>query len=392
MESQHQLPLTLLLFILLLFTKPSTQNNNRHLFINKINQPTDRRIDCPTCGLRGQHGPAGTSILECKRFYVNHGNINNNNINENPNDISGLLPSYKCTCNYTSVNKKECSSKSNEHLYEFGQPQVHGDCLVAHVGMAIRGFNLVHRKWVSKEHCFNLCMRTRLKNGHGFDCTSFEHWHRDCKDSGNGKICATFAESEEAELVEGSSPVREAYGRSYFKQNRYYYTDEVEEKRKQMKNRKRASKPDICVLSNQTISISMNNFLPNDKVTYYEIVCKDSVEASSDEESKSRPSDKGASQSKQQQKQRTHRTSTPPTEVTATKIPPYLKNILDTQSPTTVARSNKECQFNPCLNGGACLLIDTFRFTCLCKDFYYGVYCEISESLKNEYKIFKIKI
>jgi len=206
---------------------------------------------------------AGSSILNCKRFFVNHGNDQNNN-NQDPNDTGGLLPSYKCTCNYTTVNKKECGSKFDQQDHEFGQPRVHGECLVAHVGMAISGYNLMHRKWVSKEHCFNLCLRTRVKNGHSFDCTSFEHWHRDCNEMENkDKICASFAENEDIDPIDESSPVRNIYGRSYFKENRHYNTYDVND---HTKNKKRATKPDICVLSNQTISISTNNFLPNDKV------------------------------------------------------------------------------------------------------------------------------
>ena len=42
-------------------------------------------------------------------------------------------------------------------------------------------------------------------------------------------------------------------------------------------------------------------------------------------------------------------------------------------------KPGKQCQFNPCVNGGACILIDTYRFTCLCKEFYYGAYCELGK-------------
>ena len=40
--------------------------------------------------------------------------------------------------------------------------------------------------------------------------------------------------------------------------------------------------------------------------------------------------------------------------------------------------TSKKCNFNPCQNDGSCVLIETHRFTCICKDFYYGVYCEHS--------------
>ena len=53
-------------------------------------------------------------------------------------------------------------------------------CLIAHVGMAVKGFNLMYRHWVNKENCFNLCINTTIKNGFDFDCRSFEHWHSEC--------------------------------------------------------------------------------------------------------------------------------------------------------------------------------------------------------------------
>lgn len=130
----------------------------------------------------------------------------------------------------------------------------------------------MYRKWVSKENCFNLCMRTRISNGHSFDCASFEHWHRDCDSRGpddkENQICASFTETERNKQA---STNQIQYNRNYFKQNRYYYKSEQKTSRY---NKKRASKTDICVLSNQTISLAGSNFLPNDAVTYYEILCK----------------------------------------------------------------------------------------------------------------------
>ena len=50
--------------------------------------------------------------------------------------------------------------------------------------------------------------------------------------------------------------------------------------------------------------------------------------------------------------------------------------IKTTQTTATNDLSGKQCKFNPCQNGGACILIDTHRFTCLCKDLFYGIYCD----------------
>ena len=42
---------------------------------------------------------------------------------------------------------------------------------------------------------------------------------------------------------------------------------------------------------------------------------------------------------------------------------------------------SKKCKFNPCQNDGVCLLIESQRFTCSCKELYYGVYCENSKKI-----------
>ena len=47
-------------------------------------------------------------------------------------------------------------------------------------GMAIKGSNLVYKQWISREDCFNLCLKTNRKYGDFFDCKSFEHWHSEC--------------------------------------------------------------------------------------------------------------------------------------------------------------------------------------------------------------------
>jgi hypothetical protein len=50
------------------------------------------------------------------------------------------------------------------------------------------------------------------------------------------------------------------------------------------------------------------------------------------------------------------------------------------QRSTTRSNLNK-CEFNPCMNGGRCIVLeDKKKFICSCKDFYHGVYCEYSKS------------
>ncbi len=234
---------------------PVTSNNNN-------NKPS--QITCPPCGIRSSDSMPGTSTLECERFYTKK-QIKLDDYNRIP------LPSFKCKCNYTRIHKNDCgTSRQNENSFP-----VSGECLVAHVGMAVRGHNLLHRKWVDKESCFNLCLRTRVKNGHSFDCRSFEHWHRDCDSEGNGdqqqsgKMCASF----ELDGQEKSVGKQRNTENSYL-QHKYPFSDEYY-KRQRLKNSKRAYKTDICVLSNQTIDLSPDNFLPNQAVTYYEVLCVD---------------------------------------------------------------------------------------------------------------------
>lgn len=56
---------------------------------------------------------------------------------------------------------------------------------------------------------------------------------------------------------------------------------------------------------------------------------------------------------------------------------PIKINIDETSSESY--QNKTECEFNPCLNQGACLLLDERRFICSCKKFFFGVYCENSK-------------
>lgn len=69
-------------------------------------------------------------------------------------------------------------------------------------------------------------------------------------------------------------------------------------------------------------------------------------------------------------------------------------NKLTNENDDLVFKPSRKCEFNPCQNDGSCYLLEPQRFTCVCKDFYYGVYCEhskliLSISILKKYKIFK---
>jgi len=48
----------------------------------------------------------------------------------------------------------------------------------------------------------------------------------------------------------------------------------------------------------------------------------------------------------------------------------------------------KGCKFNPCLNDGVCYLVKANRFNCLCKNLFYGDYCEYNAIQKVCHKHF----
>ncbi len=297
--------------------------------------------ECPIC--------SSSKIVKCMRV--------NNTITIINEEKS---PDYKCICKYYESNEKKCtrSVKLKQQLTSevvldiekiksknqsgFIQALYTNECLNVHVGYAIRGHNLIHRQWVNKEHCFNLCLTTNTNNGDSFNCRSFEHWHRDCGPTQNDdSICASFNENEEFPM----EPTKHHY--------------------KNKKRKQRAAKLDICVLSNQTIKSSGEYFAPNNAVTYYELACNKPML------SEYLPTTKTTT---------TAAKSMPNIELTTaeviTSITKNIDNSFNNQNDSILA--SKKCKFNPCLNDGACMLIDTQRFTCLCKDFFYGVYCENS--------------
>jgi hypothetical protein len=60
-------------------------------------------------------------------------------------------------------------------------------------------------------------------------------------------------------------------------------------------------------------------------------------------------------------------------------------NKLNNENDDLVFKPSKKCEFNPCQNDGSCYLLEPQRFTCVCKDFYYGVYCEQSNLIYGSY-------
>jgi hypothetical protein len=117
--------------------------------------------------------------------------------------------------------------------------------------MSIKGSNLVYNQWVSRENCFNLCLKTNKKYGDSFDCKSFEHWHSECSyeylylnksNDHSQKKCADFLNLHSTNMNE-------------------------------TKFKRKHQKIDLCVLSNKTISSAGNDFDVNYGVTYYEILC-----------------------------------------------------------------------------------------------------------------------
>lgn len=256
----------------------STENNHYHL--------------CPSCGFEYSYASKSSSksiinlnkILECNKIsYKSDYSLGN----KFPN-----VSSYVCKCRYTKETRENCSSQQtlpksilaknikqsrvksfphqnalaidvdnvNAYLSEnFSSTKT---CLVAYVGMAIKGSNLMYRQWMDKENCFNLCINTTIRNGFNFDCRSFEHWHSKCpytniEKENNGsslnghKVCASFTNNNEQS-----------------------FNKELSANKNVRREKQNNVKIDYCVLSDQTIVTSGNEFSENNAVTYYEILCE----------------------------------------------------------------------------------------------------------------------
>ena len=264
---------------------------------NRSGSLTEKTV-CPNCGFNSKKLTDSTNVLhkiiECYRY--NDTKI----MNLRPSHLKSL-PSYKCSCKYSILNDKIClpNSKKNDHnsnytftvskSYELSAididdtkskeiSSVAGECLVAHVGMAINGFNLIYKPWINREHCFNLCLNTNINNGDSFDCRSFEHWKKNCKaqfntqydDKNNTHIsdlhtnCSSF--DDDYDLILKKNP----------SSNNHRHHKNLNEfiSHKSDKKRTAGKSSDICVLSDQTIRSPGVEFTPNHGVIYYELLCK----------------------------------------------------------------------------------------------------------------------
>lgn len=245
------------LLLAFLFLTHNLNNHNRLLCDDQLKFESsdhyESRSDynfhyCPSCDFSNEasHKNAKEQInlhklFDCFQFNYTHASHVRNQ----------ELPSYKCKCKYYDGN--ECESVTS-----FSSAYSNNHCLVAHVGMSIKSYNLIYRQWINKENCFNLCLNTTLRNGFGFDCKSFEHWHSNCPSEQStskqyGKTCASFAQYESF---------------VYHKNHRHHSNTS------NSKLQRTSSRIDYCVLSNQTIeSAGSLNFVENPAVTYYEILC-----------------------------------------------------------------------------------------------------------------------
>ena len=64
----------------------------------------------------------------------------------------------------------------------------------------------------------------------------------------------------------------------------------------------------------------------------------------------------------------------------SSKISSATLKVNEDEASSETYQNKTECEFNPCQNQGACLLLDEKRFVCSCKKFFFGVYCENSKS------------
>ena len=152
------------------------------------------------------------------------------------------------------------------------------DCLVAHVGMSINGHNYVFNKWISKEDCFNLCLRTKIRNGYELDCKSFEHWHKGCNAQAPSKSSTADQTSVSAEktsrvcasleMEEHESGFRKKSRKNKNNNHKHHHRrhlddEEEEEEESLVRSRRASSRTDYCVLSNMTIQMAGQEFSKN---------------------------------------------------------------------------------------------------------------------------------
>jgi hypothetical protein len=199
------------------------------------------------------------------------------------------------------LDEEEVLSANNKN------PNSKKECLVAYMGMAVKGYNLAYKQWVSEEHCFNLCLSTTKRNGFHFDCRSFEHWQTDCATSTSlfhpnetfvPRICSQQQQQQQTQSPETSQQVDgtrtllhhyrmhgQVANHRHHRHNGYEGEQETtilpatswssSARPSTLSRGSRAiSKIEYCVLSNQSRGTAGDDFAENSAVTYYELLCK----------------------------------------------------------------------------------------------------------------------
>jgi hypothetical protein len=163
------------------------------------------------------------------------------------------------------------------------------ECLVAYMGMAIKGHNLVFKQWVSEDHCLNLCLSTSKRNGLAFDCKSFEHWQTDCslfqsspasnETTNVPRLCAASAHQHQGH--DKTQVLSHRFHQDAFYANHRHHRQNGEDWHSlssagagMSRSQRAINKIEYCVLSNISRSMAGRDFAENNAVTYYEILCK----------------------------------------------------------------------------------------------------------------------
>ena len=284
---------------------------------------------CPSCGtcsysinnkLRSKNTTNLHKILNCIEFNETQ------QFFESANRNPYLHRSYKCRCRYFRPNDNghpilDGSGHGDEgyesalNSYDFDESYLNymaeeeiknvgannentvptNECLVAYIGMAVKGHNLIYKQWINEENCFNLCLSTTKKNGYDFDCKSFEHWQSDCSSSSSAqqssstfvpRICTLMNENAAANDARHQAAfARNHRNHRHHNQNDPYLSPTAPTEISFLHNmpsvlpalprsHRAVNKIEYCVLSNQSISTAGKDFTENNAVTYYEILCK----------------------------------------------------------------------------------------------------------------------